>query len=230
MLSIIIPCYNEAKNLPSLVDRCSSLLSNQNIEIIFVDNGSTDETSAILHQLLQEYETFKVIRVEINQGYGHGILYGLNRAGGDILAWTHADMQTDPRDILVGLNIFRNQNEDCLVKGLRYGRPFSDRVFTFGMSIFETFLMGKIMYDINAQPNIFSRNFFLTWDNPPIDFSLDLYVYYQAKKQGISIYRFPVLFAKRLHGLSHWNINWKSKWKFILRTVIFSLKLRKKVN
>jgi len=66
--------------------------------------------------------------------------------------------------------------------------------------------------------------------NPPHDFALDLYAYYQAKKTKLKIFRFPVRFGKRAHGVSHWNINWTAKRKFILRTIEFSLKLNRRLN
>ena len=94
------------------------------------------------------------------------------------------------------------------------------------MSAFETILLQKPLWDINAQPTLFHRSFFETWSNPPHDFSLDLYAYYQANLAGLNIQRFPVLFGDRAHGISHWNINWSSKLKFIQRTVKFSLNLR----
>ena len=103
----------------------------------------------------------------------------------------------------------------------------ADIVFTMGMSFFETILLAKPMWDVNAQPNMFSRAFFETWKDPPNDFSLDLYVYFQARCKRLQIHRFPVKFSERLHGVSHWNVNWAEKRKFILRTVDFSLKIRK---
>ena len=78
------------------------------------------------------------------------------------------------------------------LKGRRYGRSFFDLIFTFGMSVFETLLLQKLMWDINAQPTIFHKSFFQIWQNPPNDFSLDLYVYFMAKKSKLVIKRFPV--------------------------------------
>jgi hypothetical protein len=98
-----------------------------------------------------------------------------------------------------------------------------------GMSFFELILLGKKMWDINAQPTIFSRNFFESWSDPPHDFSLDLFAYYQALQSGLVIYRFPVHFGKRLHGVSHWNINWDARRKFIQRTIDFSLQLKRRL-
>jgi len=225
--SLIIPCYNEAANLPLLLDRCKELTHRPDIEIILVDNGSTDNSPEVLLNLLPQYPGCRSVRVEKNQGYGFGILAGLRAATGEILGWTHADMQTDPQDALQGLALFDKHGVDIFVKGQRYGRPLADMVFTLGMSVFETMLLGKPLWDINAQPTMFSRTFFETWLEPPCDFSLDLYVYYQARCKRLEIHRFPVRFGERAHGVSHWNVNWAAKRKFIRRTVDFSLQLRK---
>jgi glycosyltransferase involved in cell wall biosynthesis len=228
--SLVIPCYNEAANLPLLLERCQKLTKQPDVEIVLVDNGSTDDSPAILRNLLPSYPGCRSVRVEQNQGYGFGILAGLKAASGDILGWTHADMQTDPVDALLGFRIFEEHGLDIFVKGRRHGRPFGDVTFMVGMSFFETLLLGKPLWDINAQPTMFSRQFFESWREPPLDFSLDLYAYYQARMAGMPVYRFPVLFGERAHGVSHWNVNWAAKRKFIRRTVDFSLQLRKKIG
>lgn len=229
-LSLIIPCYNEAANLPALVERCVSLGGQTDIEVILVDNGSTDGTSELLPQLLAGNAHMRSLRVECNQGYGFGILAGLRAARGEILGWTHADLQTDPCDALRALEVFDAEGDRILVKGRRYGRPLSDTVFTVGMSIFETLLLRQPLWDINAQPTLFGRTFYSTWENAPHDFSLDLYAYFNARRVGLKVRRFPVGFGDRLHGRSHWNIDWRSKKKFILRTIAFSLQLSRSVK
>lgn len=228
--SLIIPCYNEAANLPLLLERCKEVTGRPDIEIILVDNGSTDISPEVLRNLLPRYPGCRSVRVEQNQGYGFGILTGLRAAKGEILGWTHADMQTDPQDALQGLELFDKHGMDSFVKGRRYGRPLADVVFTLGMSVFETLLLGKPLWDINAQPTMFSRSFFETWIEPPHDFSLDLYAYYQAHCKRLKVHRFPVKFGERAHGVSHWNVNWAAKRKFIRRTVDFSLQLRKNLK
>ena len=120
------------------------------------------------------------------------------------------------------------ENDPLLyVKGRRVGRPFFDKVFTWGMNIFETVYMGEWLFDINAQPNIFHKSFFAKWQNPPLDFSLDLYALYMARKEKMKIIRFSVPFLERVHGESKWNTGLSSKWKFIKRTLQFSTKLKK---
>jgi glycosyltransferase involved in cell wall biosynthesis len=225
--SLVIPCYNEAANLPLLLSRCRSLSRYSNIDIVLVDNGSTDDSPAVLAELLPNHPNCSSIRVEINQGYGYGILAGLSVAKGEVLGWSHADMQTDLHDVVAGLDFFQNKHQKIFVKGHRYGRPLMDRLFTVAMSIFETLLLAKPMRDINAQPTMFKREFFETWVSPPHDFALDLYVYYQARLQKLAVHRFPVRFGPRAHGVSHWNINWASKRKFIQRTFNFSVELKR---
>ncbi|WP_313174611.1 glycosyltransferase family 2 protein [Massilia sp.] len=227
--SLVIPCYNEAANLPLLLERCKGV-AGADTEVILVDNGSTDDSPQVLARLLPAYPGCRSVRVEQNQGYGFGILSGLRAARGEILGWTHADMQTDPQDALRGLELFASHGARSFVKGRRYGRPLSDVVFTLGMSVFETVLLGKPFWDINAQPTMFTREFFATWSNPPHDFSLDLYAYYEARRRGLAVHRFPVHFGDRAHGVSHWNVNWAAKRKFIKRTVDFSLQLRRNVK
>lgn len=227
--SLVIPCYNESANLPLLLERCKGV-AGADVEVILVDNGSSDDSPAVLERLLPAYPGCRSVRVEVNQGYGFGILSGLRAAKGEILGWTHADLQTDPQDALRGLALFAQHGTRSFVKGRRYGRPLADVAFTMGMSLFETVLLGKPLWDINAQPTMFTRQFFDTWTAPPHDFSLDLYAYYEARRQGLAVHRFPVHFGDRAHGVSHWNVNWAAKRKFIRRTVDFSLQLRKKVK
>jgi len=227
-VSLIIPCYNEAKNLPFLINRCEKLIEEFPMEVILVDNGSTDNSEKII----ANHSVIKLVRVENNKGYGNGILEGLSNAKGEILAWTHADLQTDPNDMIKGLKYFLNADDQktIFVKGTRRGRPIVDLFFTLGMSIFETILLRKFLWDINAQPTIFHKSFFEQWSLPPKDFSLDLYAYFMAKKSELTIKRFPVQFSNRLHGESSWNVNLKGRYNFIRRTLIYSYKLKRELK
>lgn len=230
--SLIIPCYNEAANLPALLDRCGKLVAalGEEIEVVIVDNGSRDDTQAILAQLLPQYSGIRVVKVEVNKGYGFGIVSGLRSCTTDIIGWTHADLQTDPMDVVEAVKIFKANEGDVFVKGKRYGRPLGDQFFTFGMSVFETLLLKTGLWDINAQPTMFTRSSFEQWENPPDDFSLDLYAYFMAKHRNAKVFRIRVLFGERAHGVSHWNVDWASKKKFIKRTVDFSLELKKRLK
>lgn len=147
------------------------------------------------------------------------------------MGYTHADMQTDPRDVIRALTLIEAQNHphQYYVKGDRKGRSFIDQFFTSGMSLFESIYLGEKLWDINAQPNIFHKSFFLSLENTPKDFSLDLFFLYQTYVKGLKIRRFDVVFPERMHGQSSWNTGISSKWKFIKRTMAFSFKLKKQL-
>jgi len=224
--TLIIPCYNEEKSLPILIKKCIILSERKDLEIIFVDNGSTDNTYNFLKSILVNNSSFKVLKIKKNIGYGHGIISGINLSSNDIVGWTHADLQTEPTDTLKAIDFFLNEGKDIFVKGLRKKRKLSDNLFTLGMSFFESILLCRFLWDINAQPTFVSKAFFKSLPNPPTDFSLDLYVYYFAKIRGLRVFRFPVFFKPRKFGISSWNIDFRHKLKFIQRTIKFSLKLK----
>jgi glycosyltransferase involved in cell wall biosynthesis len=180
-LSIVIPCYNESKSLPRLFLACLNACEGRNdIQFIFVNNGSQDETQIVLDQLLnQENYTFgKSVHVPINKGYGYGILQGLSLAQGEVLAWTHADLQTDPKDVIIAFDQFGTHLAlgQMMVKGERNGRGLFDVFFTASMSVISSFLLGSKLWDVNAQPKMFHRSFMKHLDIAPHDFSLDLYL------------------------------------------------------
>jgi glycosyltransferase involved in cell wall biosynthesis len=231
-VSLIIPCYNESKSIPQLLESCQTAFEKQDVEVIIVDNGSIDNTQEVLSDILANYSFIKLVTVKENIGYGNGILQGLNSASGEIIGWTHADLQTNPADINSALTFFEQSNniETIFVKGERYGRSITDVFFTIGMALFESVLMRTWMWDINAQPTLFHKSFFESWVEPPNDFSIDLFAYFIAKKKGFVIKRFPVLFSERMHGVSSWNISWSNKYKFIKRTLQFSFLLNQRLK
>lgn len=232
LLTVVLPCYNEAKSIPLILERFGAAAKGNDVRLMLVDNGSTDETQEVLADQLSRYSFAGTFHVPANQGYGYGILQGLAQCDSDYLGWTHADMQTDPGDIFRALALIEQhqRRNDIYLKGLRKGRPFSDTFFTDGMSLFESLYLGTKLWDINAQPNIFHRSFFESWQSPPFDFSLDLYAYYLAVRNGQEIVRFDVEFAKRMHGQSKWNTGFSSKLKFIKRTLDFSFRLKKSLK
>ena len=232
-LSVIVPCYNEKENIPLIVKRFKEVLPKTlGTELILVDNGSTDGSGAVMRRLAGQNSFLRISKIKNNIGYGYGVWCGLKRAAGKYICWTHADLQTDLKDVVIAYYKIKEQQnpQRCFVKGKRKERAFFDLIFTFGMSIFVSIVLRKTFHDINAQPNIFHRDFLRFAKNPPRDFSFDLYFYYLAKKCGYKIVKFPVLFRKRVHGKSSWNTDLHGKWKFITRTVNFTFKLKKYIK
>lgn len=232
-LSIVVPCYNEGKSIPLIVQRFEEAFPKDlDLELILVDNGSTDHSNIVMEYFANQCSYIKTIRIEKNIGYGFGIYSGLKGARGNYVCWTHADMQADICDTIKAYNLIIQQRDPktCFIKGNRVRRPFFDRFFTVGMSLFETIVLGSVLQDINAQPNLFPREFLKNITEAPNDFSFDLFVYYIAKRKGYEIIRFPVEFKPRLYGQSHWDTGIFQKFKFIKRTVAYTMRLRKSIK
>ena len=235
VLSVILPCYNESSNIVGIISSIKSALQGRNdVEIILVDNGSTDSTPQVMEQALQgeHNKQFKTLRIEKNIGYGHGIMEGVRIASGEVIAWTHADLQTDPADVLEAYKIFVDHPEypNCILKGRRVGRNPLDALFTGGMSILSTLLLREHFSDVNAQPKMFHRNFLEKLTESPKDFSLDLYLLYQARVQKYQILEHHVNFGKRLFGESKGGGTLKGKLRLIQRTWKYMIKLKRELE
>ncbi len=229
LVSLVIPCYNEEGNVEKLLAKTSLLMRMEpRFEVIFVNNGSTDSTGALLEELTQNLPGTRVVNLDRNSGYGNGIKKGLELSTGRIVGWTHADLQTNPLDALRGLQAAGDTLENIFIKGLRKKRPLVDTAFTHGMSILESLLFRTNLRDINAQPTLFSRDLLNTVLEGPNDFSLDLYSMVIASDAGYKQIRFPVDFGPRFHGSSKWNTSTLARLRFIKRTLRFSLALAKK--
>jgi glycosyltransferase involved in cell wall biosynthesis len=233
--SIVVPCYNEAKNLPNLIARFEALVPEDRTkldwELLLVNNGSTDESAQVFEAELAKpgRDFVKVVTVPSpNVGYGHGIVTGLRAARGELLAWTHADGQTPPKDVFRAFDMLEAaaSPERTLVKGRRRARPLRDTLFTMGMQVVAFALLHESLEDINGQPKCFHRRLFELCENPPTDLSLDLYFFYVAKKNGFTVRTFDVHFGDREHGESKWAFNYKSKARNIARSVTYMAKLR----
>lgn len=224
--SVIIPCYNEAPSLPTLIAEAARVADIADGEFILVDNGSSDSTAQIFSSITDP--RIRCVTTPKNLGYGGGILYGLKFASSEYVGWTHSDLQTPLADVIgavAGL-----ESGFWLVKGDRHGRKMSDRFFTAGMSLFESLLFGFKLRDINAQPTIFRRGIMEKWVSPPSDFSLDLYALVMASRIGAPIGRVDVTFMAREFGTSSWNSGLHSRIRFISRTLRFSFKLRSRLK
>ena len=238
-LSLVIPCYNEPDNIPLLIAELKILVSSLpfSLEVIIVDGASNDGTQKILQDEFQNLDQkhFKLILQKNKNGYGFDIIEGLKIASHKTLAWTHADMQTDINDVIRGFQLYKSyasnsKDMNFILKGNRSGRSYLDTIFTSGMQIFVLGLLRVSLNDINAQPKIFSQNFFKNHleSSGPNDFSLDLFILFQAKRLNYEIISFPVIFKNRLFGSAKGGGgSFKNKLRLIKRTFKYILKLRR---
>lgn len=227
-LSIIIPCYNESDNIPYLLKNLL-LIKSDKIEIILVNNGSTDDTlGRIILELEKHPELFKVINIRKNLGYGNGIMAGVRKATSEIICWTHADLQSDPKDALSAFNKFEGKLKtgNYIVKGKRINRNIIDHFFTMSMTVITSFFLKEKFEDINGQPKMFHRNFISQLNNAPDDFSLDLFFLYKAKVNNMITLEYPVNFEDRLYGKPKGGGSFWGKIKLIKRTLSYILNIK----
>ena len=100
VLSIIIPCYNEEARLGSTLEELAEFASSrvEACEIIVVDDGSTDDTSAVARAI--NCPNLRVIRGGVNRGKGHAVRTGMLAAVGDVRLFTDADGSTPIEEIV----------------------------------------------------------------------------------------------------------------------------------
>ena len=225
--SIIIPCYNEEDNIEKLINLLSSKSYLYDIEWIIVENGSKDDTRTLLNNICKDKKNFKLVYIDENQGYGYGILKGLENSNGDYVGWLHADMQVSPDSMLEFIKINELSKETKIFyKGSRKNRRFIEHFFTFFMGVYATLVFQKRLYDIGAIPVLYDRELIKKMKKIPYDFTIETYVYYIAKKENYKIVRLPVNMNERESGLSSWNRGFISRIKLSWQLMKGLLKIR----
>jgi dolichol-phosphate mannosyltransferase len=102
-LSIIVPCYNEEKGIGhlhnQLVPVLNTLQEAWNLELIFVDDGSVDNTHQLLHEKFSSLEYVKIIKHEVNMNLGGAMRTGFSHATGDVIVTMDSDCTYHPQQI-----------------------------------------------------------------------------------------------------------------------------------
>ena len=132
--SIIIPCYNESGNLKELLRQVMILIDKYDVEIVLVENGSTDNSKHLFETLPEmQHERLTKVYVTKNRGYGYGLIQGLKSCKGEYVGWVHADMSVSIEEIAIFLEYIEKQDKeaDCFLKGNRKNRNGFDLFFTF---------------------------------------------------------------------------------------------------
>jgi glycosyltransferase involved in cell wall biosynthesis len=231
---LVLPCYNESESIKKLIERAVAAAKSHNYDhrsfgLVLVENGSKDNSRAVMYQLRDSElgEWFRVVCIDNNQGYGYGLWQGLKATTAEYVSWSHADQQCDPNDAFLALQKLKTHGNHVLVKGKRFGRNWKDFLVSRVFEVIASVLLGYRLFEINAQPKVFQRNLLENIINPPYDFAFDLYVLYCARKNGYQIRTIQVEFPQRVHGLSNWAASFRSRFKHIKNMIIYIWKLSK---
>lgn len=224
-VSLIIPCYNEEKNIKPLFSEISKLQKKIKLEVIIVDNGSKDRTLKEIFLYKKKVNNLKIVKIKMNKGFGHGVKAGIKKSSSNLICYTHADLQINLNSVLKAYKIFKLiKKKNFLIKGKRSNRSFQENFFTFAMSLFNSLLFRKILWDIHAQPNLFNKSIIKNINFLPNNMLLDLYVLLCAKNKNYEVFRVNVRFLDRKFGEGS-NDSLVKKIKYSLLSIFSSLRL-----
>ncbi|MGH9174915.1 MAG: glycosyltransferase family 2 protein, partial [Vicinamibacterales bacterium] len=101
-VSLVVPCYNEEAIVAYTLQRLHAAFRKAGyaVELVAVDNGSSDRTGDIIRELSAQYPGIVCHRVEVNQGYGHGVVSGITRCTAPWIGMIPADGQVDAEDVV----------------------------------------------------------------------------------------------------------------------------------
>lgn len=220
-LSVVIPVYNEAENIASLQQELTAVLRglDGSTEIIIVDDGSTDETPAVLERLCRQEPSLTVVRLSRNFGQTAALAAGIAHAGGNVVVTLDGDLQSDPRDI-PRLVAKLNEGYD-LVNGWRVNRQdtlITRRLPSILANRLISFAMKLKLHDYGCPVKAFKG---------PLARSLRLYgemhrfIPALAAHLGASIAEIPVNHRPRVRGTSKYGLGRTPRVLLDLLTVKF---------
>jgi len=165
-LSLVVPFWNEetvaAEMLAELLDAITNLPVND-VEVVCVDDGSTDDTSTILAAAVAADGRVRVLTHRRRRGYGAALASGFDAARHSLVGYVDGDGQYDPTDLTVLLTALQPAGEAsniASVFGVRVARadPAARRLLGSIGTRFVSMLLGKRIADINAGMKLFDTN------------------------------------------------------------------------
>lgn len=206
-LSVIVPLLNEERNIRILYQELIDLLKelDQEFEIIFVDDGSTDQTFEFLSKIQKDDSSVKVICFRKNFGQTAALSAGFDHARGDIIVTLDADLQNDPKDIPKLLEKL-NEGYD-LVNGWRFDRkdPFlTRRIPSIIANKIISFITRVKLHDYGCTLKAFRKE---VTKNIRLYGEMHRFIPAIASGMGISICEVKVNHRARKYGKSNYGIS-----------------------
>ena len=208
MISVIVPTYNEEKNILTLLEKIKSAISD-NDEIIVIDDGSTDKTL----EIIKSFEC-KVIEHVKNQGKGRSLINGINKANGDIIVLIDGDGQDDPleinkliRGIEAGYDFVIGSRfiEDKDKKIVRYTKVALSNINWFGnksLTFMINVLFGLNIRDTQSGFKCFTKSALQSLNLVSNRYEIETEIIIKAKRKGLKILEVPVYRYERKYGQS----------------------------
>jgi glycosyltransferase involved in cell wall biosynthesis len=198
-LSVIIPVYNEVKNIETIIKRVQAQKTVK--EILVIDDGSTDGTRDILGKMNRKKKV-RVILHEKNQGKGAAVVTGMKAAIGDVLLIQDADLEYDPRDFPILLQPIIEELADVV-----YGSRFlgaAHRVTMFWhqvanklLTLMTNILYDSILTDMETGYKVFRREVIEGMNIRSKRFNFEPEFTAKILKRNYRIYEVPIRFNPR---------------------------------
>ena len=228
-LSLVIPLLNEAESLPLLYEQilngCSAAAITD-FEILFIDDGSSDSSFAIISEIAKKDQRVKCIRFRKNYGKSAALSVGFDHASGDYVITMDADLQDDPAEIPNLLGKIKNENLD-LVSGWKKVRH--DPIGKTAPSKLFNWVTGKLvglpLHDFNCGLKIYRND---VVKDVEVYGELHRYVPALAHLSGFKVGELIVTHHPRKFGVSKFGMDRFLKGFLDLATVLFINKYMKR--
>ncbi len=226
-LSIVVPFLNEQESLPKLVEKIyeSVLPLNNTFELIFIDDGSTDESFNRLMEVKRNHPEIKIIRLRKNFGKSTALSEGFKRANGRVVITMDADLQDDPAEIP---NLLKALDEGYdLVSGWKKKRhdPITKTVPSRFFNFVTRLLTGIKIHDFNCGLKAYRNEVIKAI---PVYGEMHRYLPVLAHWQGFRVGEIAVKHHPRQFGKSKFGARRFFSGFFDLISVLFITRYRQK--
>jgi glycosyltransferase involved in cell wall biosynthesis len=207
-VSFVVPCYNEEEIIGYTLQRLSSAFekAGYRLELVVVDNGSGDRTGEIIGEFAACHDRVITHRVEVNEGYGWGVLHGLPLCTASWVGIIPADGQVDAEDVVRLYEAVVTTDGNVLGKVRRRFRMdgLYRKVISTLYNLFVRALWPSLQsIDINGSPKLFPKEAFLNMGLKSKGWLLDPEIMIKAHYMGLRVMEFNVFSRMRGNGTSH---------------------------
>jgi glycosyltransferase involved in cell wall biosynthesis len=161
-LSIVIPLLNEADSLPELTEWIEQVMQREKTtyEVIYIDDGSTDNSWAVIESLRERNSNVKGIKFQRNYGKSAALQVGFTAAQGDIVVTMDADLQDSPEEIPEMRTMILNDGYDLVSgwKKIRYDNTFTKNIPSKFFNAVTRKMSGIALHDFNCGLKAYRKN------------------------------------------------------------------------